>query len=163
MLISLESLLCKIFIAISCLQIIWCSSTESNCRLLLTMEPLYHLTTRAMVVPTGVEPVTSWMSTKRSTAELRNRYGESYGNRTRINGITIRGVDRYTNNSICGLACRNRTHIQEVEALCIIHYTKARNGRGYWDRTSDDRVKVCSVTATLTPSNIWSGIGESNS
>jgi hypothetical protein len=24
-------------------------------------------------------------------------------------------------------------------------------GRGYWDRTSDDRVKVCSVTATLTP------------
>lgn len=53
-----------------------------------------------MVVPTGVEPVTSWMSTKRSTTELRNRYGESYGNRTRINGITIRGVDRYTNNSI---------------------------------------------------------------
>ena len=99
------------------------------------MEPLYHLTTRAMVVPTGVEPVTSWMSTKRSTAELRNQYGESYGNRTRINGITIRGVDRYTNNSICGLACRNRTHIQEVEALCIIHYTKARNGRGYRIRT----------------------------
>ena len=27
-------------------------------------------------------------------------------------------------------------------------------GRGYWDRTSDDRVKVCSVTATLTPNNI---------
>jgi hypothetical protein len=26
--------------------------------------------------------------------------GESYGNRTRINGITIRGVNRYTNNSI---------------------------------------------------------------
>jgi hypothetical protein len=26
-----------------------------------------------------------------------------------------------------GPACRNRTHIQEVEALCIIHYTNARN------------------------------------
>ena len=26
-------------------------------------------------------------------------------------------------------------------------------GRGYWDRTSDDRVKVCSVTATLTPNS----------
>jgi len=25
-----------------------------------------------------------------------------------------------------GPACRNRTHIQEVEALCIIHYTNAR-------------------------------------
>ena len=25
-----------------------------------------------------------------------------------------------------GLACRNRTHIREVEARCIIHYTKAR-------------------------------------
>ncbi len=127
---SFVSLLCKIFIAISCLQIIWCSSTESNCWLLLTMEPLYHLTTRALVVSTGIEPVTSRMSTKRSTAELRNRYGESYGNRTRINGITIRGVDRYNNDSICGLACRNRTHIQEVEALCIIHYTMARNLAG---------------------------------
>ncbi len=26
---------------------------------------------------------------------------------------------------LSGTAYRNRTHIQEVEALCIIHYTKA--------------------------------------
>ena len=129
MLISLESLLCKIFIAISYLQIIWCSSTESNCRLLLTMEPLCHLTTRAMVVPTGVEPVTSWMSTKRSTAELRNQSGESYGNRTRINGITIRGVDRYTNNSIICQVKKSETQLNSklepgvlLQRLCLILY-----------------------------------------
>ena len=31
---------------------------------------------------------------------------------------------------------------------------KSEFGRGYWDRTSDDRVKVCSVTATLTPNRM---------
>jgi len=32
-------------------------------------------------------------------------------------------------------------------------YESEQFGRGYWDRTSDDRVKVCSVTATLTPNS----------
>lgn len=32
-------------------------------------------------------------------------------------------------------------------------------GRGYWDRTSDNRVKVCGVTATLTPNWMVSLLG----
>jgi len=34
----------------------WCSSTESNCRLVLTMDSLYHLTTRAKNV-VSPEPI----------------------------------------------------------------------------------------------------------
>ena len=51
-----------------------------------------------------------------------------------------------------GASVWNRTTIPGFVDQCIIHYTtEALFGRGYWDRTSDDRVKVCSVTATLTP------------
>ena len=92
-------------------------------------------------------------------------HGESYGNRTHINGITIRGVNLYTNNSVSGLACRNRTHIQEVEALCIIHYTKARmaEGTGFEPVIMESKSNALDQTK-LTPSdNCWSGIGESNS
>ena len=31
----------------------------------------------------------------------------------------------YITDLLNGPACKNRTHIQEVEALCIIHYTNA--------------------------------------
>lgn len=39
----------------NCQLAIWCSSTESNCRLILTMDSLYHLTTRALVPPLWFE------------------------------------------------------------------------------------------------------------
>ena len=53
-------------------------------------------------------------------------FGESYGNRTRINGITIRGVNRYTNNSI-GASVWNRTTIPGFVNQYIIHYTTEAN------------------------------------
>ena len=85
-------------------------------------------------------------------------HGESYGNRTHINGITIRGVNLYTNNSVSGLACRNRTHIQEVEALCIIHYTKARmaEGTGFEPVIMESKSNALDQTK-LTPNNICYG------
>ena len=36
----------------------------------------------------------------------------------------------------------------EIGFVCCCY---PKLGRGYWDRTSDNRVKVCGVAATLTP------------
>ena len=37
-----------------------------------------------------------------TTLPSHYNFGQKYGNRTHINGITIRGVNRYTNNCIIG-------------------------------------------------------------
>ena len=42
----------------------------------------------------------------------------------------------------------------------INYFLLKMNGRGYWDRTSDNRVKVWCVTATLTPNK--NGLGRKN-
>ena len=55
-----------------------------------------------MVPPLGIEPSSTMLQTVAMTtsAKAANLIGESYGNRTHINGITIRGVNLYTNNSM---------------------------------------------------------------
>jgi hypothetical protein len=55
-----------------------------------------------MVPPLGIEPSSTMLQTVAMTtsAKAANLIGEMYGNRTHINGITIRGVNLYTNNSM---------------------------------------------------------------
>ncbi len=54
----------------NCQLAIWCSSTESNCRLILTMDSLYHLTTRALVPRLGVEPRTLFLLREATLPDL---------------------------------------------------------------------------------------------
>ena len=67
-----------------------------------------------------------------------------------------------TSIACCSLADTYKTWYRHMESNHNSHvrsvvyyplYYSDKFGRGYWDRTSDDRVKVCSVTATLTPNN----------